>query len=702
MTTNKNNPFFNTYNTPHETIPFDKIKIEHFEEAFMEGIKREEEEIESIINNKEKPTFENTIIKHDPSKGPHYYDLLNRVCNAFSCLLGAETNDELEALAQKMSPILTQHANNISLNEKLFKRIEYVYKTYTPKDSEEKMFLEKCYNGFIRNGVNLNAKDKKKLRKLNEESGLLSLQFSQNLRQETKAFILNITKESKLKGLPSSIIQEAKQTAKEHKRRGWVFTIDAPSYIPFLKYAEDRSLRRKLYLAKNQLCIKNNDKNNLECCARLINIRRETAQLMGYKTYADYVLQERMAQNTESVYQLLNQLIAAYKPHAKQEIEEIKQLAKEIEGEKFIIKPWDLAYYSHKLKVKKYDLDPEMLRPYLKLENVVNGVLNLANKLYGITFKEAPSIPTYHPDVKAYEVFDKDHSFLAVLYTDFYPRTGKRAGAWMTEFQGQWIDRYGNNIRPHVSIVMNFSKPTADKPSLLTLAEVETLLHEFGHALHGIFANTKYESLSGTNVWWDFVELPSQFMENYTTEKEFLKTFAFHYKTGKVISDKLIQKIIKSKNFMTAYDCLRQVSFGLLDMAYYTLQGPFQEDIMSFERKAWQKAMVTPQRKDTCMTVQFSHIIAGGYAAGYYSYKWAEVLDADAFSLFKQNGIFDTETAQKFRQNILEKGGTEHPMDLYIRFRGKKPGIEALMERNGIKSSSSVKEKNKQKEYHKK
>lgn len=414
-------------------------------------------------------------------------------------------------------------------------------------------------------------------------------------------------------------------------------------------------------------------------------MRREIAQLLGYDTFADYVMRHRMAGKTANVYKLLDDLIEAYKPTAQKEVDEINILAKKIEGDDFQMEPWDFSFYSHKLQMERYNLDSEMLRPYFELPKVINGIFNLATQLYGITFKENKEIPVYHQDVKAYEVFDKDNSYLAVLYADFFPRKGKQGGAWMTEFQGQWIDKKGVNVRPHVSLVMNLTKPTEEKPALLTLGEVETFLHEFGHALHGIFANTRFESLSGTNVWWDFVELPSQFMENFAVEKDFLRTFAFHYETGEPIPDELIERIHRSRNFLAAYGCLRQVSFGLLDMAYYTQKKAFNEDIITFEKKAWEKAIISKQLPNTCMTTQFSHIMSGGYAAGYYSYKWAEVLDADAFSLFKENGIFNKDTAQRFRDCILSKGGTEHPMTLYKKFRGQEPTIDALLKRNGIK-----------------
>lgn len=679
------NPFFLPYDTPHDTVPFDRIELADYEEAMMEGIRRENEQIEKIINNPDEPTFENTIIPEDEVKGrKHYYDLLSRVESVFFNMLSAETNDEMDALAQKMSPILTKHSNDVSLNPKVFERIKYVYEHHGALTPEENRLLENSYDGFVRSGALLDEAGKDRLRKLTEEASMLSLQFSQNLLKENKAYTLHITDEKDLDGLPDTAREAAQEAAKERGMEGWVFTLDAPSYGPFLMYSTRRKLREELYMAHNTLCIKGNDTNNLKVCQRLINLRREMAQLLGYDTYADYVMKYRMATSVENVYKLLNDLIKAYKPTAIEERNEVIALAKEMEGNDFKVMPWDVAYYSHQLKMRKYDLDPEMLRPYLELNNVIKGVFGLATRLYGITFKENKDIPVYHPDVRPYEVYDKDGSYLAVLYVDFHPRKGKRDGAWMTEFQGQWIDREGENIRPHASLVMNLSKPTEDKPALLRLGEVETFLHEFGHSLHGMFANTRFESLSGTNVWWDFVELPSQFMENFAVEKDFLRTFAFHYETGEPMPDELIEKIIASRNYGAATACLRQVSFGLLDMAYYTQRDEFTEDIIPFEKKAWADAIVGEQMPNTCMTVQFSHIMAGGYAAGYYSYKWAEVLDADAFSVFKKEGIFNQETAQRFRDNILSRGGTEHPMTLYKRFRGQEPTIDALIERDGI------------------
>ena len=682
--TERINPFFIPYNTPHNTIPFNQIKLEDYEEAFMEGINRDNEITAKIINDPEEPTFENTIIRVDREKGDEYYELLERVSTVFFNMLSANTNDEMDELAQKMSPILTQHANDIMLNEDLFKRVKYVYEHHRELTPEEQMLLEKQYDGFVRSGALLDKEGKEKLRQLTEEASLLSLQFSQNLLKENKAFKLHITDEKQLDGLPETARQAAAMTAKEDGVEGWVFSLDGPSYSPFMTYSSQRDLREKMFMARNTVCTHDNNENNVQICQRLVNLRREVAQLLGYDCFADYVLKHRMASDVEHVYQLFNNLLEAYTPTAIEEVKEVEEIAKEDLGDQEMM-PWDFGYYSHKLQMKKYNLDSEMLRPYFQLDKVIDGVFGLANRLYGITFKENKDIAVYHPDVKAYEVFDKDGSYLAVFYADFHPRKSKQGGAWMTEYQGQWIDEKGVNNRPHVSVVMNLTKPTEEKPALLTLGEVETFLHEFGHSLHGMFANTRFESLSGTNVWWDFVELPSQFMENFAIEKEFLRTFAFHYQTGEPLPDELIERIIHSRNFMAAYSCLRQISFGLLDMAYYTQKEEFKEDIIPFEKKAWARAQIRKQLPNTCMTVQFSHIMSGGYAAGYYSYKWAEVLDADAFSVFKKEGIFNQETASRFRENILSKGGTEHPMTLYKRFRGQEPTIDALLERNGIK-----------------
>lgn len=680
----RRNPFLEPYGTPHDTVPFGDIRMEDFEEAFMEGIRRDNELIDKTVNNTEKPTFDNTIINTEEDK-EGYYDLLSRVSTVFFNLLSAETNDEMDALAQKIQPILTQHANDVRLNKRLFERVKAVHRHHRRLTPEEKRLLDDSYDGFVRSGALLDEEGKARLRSLTEEASMLSLQFSQNLLKENKAYSLHITDEKQLEGLPDTAREAAALAAKEQGKEGWIFTLDYPSFSPFMTYSTQRDLRKEMYMARNTECTHDNTENNIEICRRIVNLRREIAQLLGYRTYAEYVLKNRMAGNARNVYRLLDDLITAYKPTALKEVAEIEKTARKAEGKDFEMQPWDFGYYSHKLQLKKFNLDAEMLRPYFELSRVIGGVFGLANRLYGITFKENKDIQVYHKDVKAYEVFDADGSFLAVFYADFHPRKGKQGGAWMTGYQGQWIDRKGENVRPHVSVVMNLTKPTDDKPALLTLGEVETFLHEFGHSLHGMFANTRFESLSGTNVWWDFVELPSQIMENFAVEKEFLRTFAFHYETGEPLPDELISRIVRSRNFMAAYACMRQVSFGLLDMAYYTQKEEFTDDIIKFEKKAWEKAVVTRQLPDTCMTVQFSHIMAGGYAAGYYSYKWAEVLDADAFSMFKKNGIFDRKTAQSFRDNILSKGGTEHPMTLYKRFRGCAPTVDALLKRNGIR-----------------
>lgn len=681
------NPFLEPYETPHNTVPFGKITLADYEEAMMEGMRREDEQIDKIVNDPEAPTFDNTILRDDEVKGrKHYYDLLDRVTSVFFNMLSCDTNDDMDALAQKMSPLLTRHANDISLNPKLFSRIKAVYEHHRELTPEEQMLLDRSYDGMVRSGALLDEAGKNKLRALTEEASMLSLQFSQNLLKENKAFWLHLTDKQQLTGLPGTALEAAAEEARSRGLDGWVVTLEPASYTAVMMYAKDRNLRKQLYMARNTEGIKDNKENNLGICSRLINLRRELAQLLGYDTYADYVMKYRMASNVKNVYKLLDELIDAYKPTAEKEYNDVVELAKKEEGEGFDFQNWDLAYYSQKLKQQRYDINPEMLRPYFKVENVIKGVFGLATRLYGITFKENKDIPVYHPDVKAYEVSDADGSYLAVLYVDFYPRKGKQDGAWMTEFQGQWIEKDGENVRPHVSLVMNLSKPTAEKPALLKLSEVETFLHEFGHSLHGMFANTRFESLSGTNVWWDFVEMPSQFMENYAVEKDFLRTFAFHYETGEPIPDELIEKVRKSRNFNVALACMRQVTFGLLDMAYYTQKEPFKKNIISFEKQAWKKAYIGREMSDTCMTTQFSHIMAGGYAAGYYSYKWAEVLDADAFSVFKKNGLFDRKTAQSFRDNILSKGGTEHPMTLYKRFRGQEPTIDALLKRDGIKA----------------
>ena len=677
--TEYNNPFLTTYQTPFETTPFHLIKTEHFEPAMEKGMEEHNREVEAITHNPNEPTFSNTIVALEKSGA-----LLDRVSTVFGNLLSAETSDELEALAERMMPRLSEHSNNISLNEKLFARIKQVYDQtdLNTLNQEERMLLQNTYHSFIRNGANLSPDQKERFRELSAELSVLTLKFSQNKLKETNQYELMLTAEQ-TDGLPDSALEAYAQAAKDKNREGYLVTLHAPSFVPFMKYSAHRELRQQLYMAYNTICTHDNEFNNLGIVQKLVNLRLERAQLLGYDTAADYVLTRRMAENSANVYKLLNELLEAYMPTAHQELEEVKHLAQELEGTDFELMPWDWAYYSEKLKEKKFNLNEEELRPYFELKNVIKGVFGLATRLYGITFQENPAIPVYHPEVKAYEVIDKDGSFLSVLYTDFHPRASKRSGAWMTSYKEQWKDENGNS-RPQVSVTMNFTKPSEEKPALLTFSEVTTFLHEFGHALHGIFADTVYASMSGTNVYWDFVELPSQIMENFAIEKEFLNTFAKHYQTGENIPEEWIQRLVDASNFNAAYACLRQLSFGLLDMAWYTRTEPFEGDVRSYEKQAWQKTQILPEIAETCMTVQFSHIMAGGYAAGYYSYKWAEVLDADAFSLFQKNGIFNEETANSFRENVLSKGGTEHPMELYKRFRGQEPTIDALLRRNGI------------------
>ena len=677
--TEYNNPFLTTYQTPFETTPFHLIKTEHFEPAMEKGMEEHNREVEAITHNPNEPTFSNTIVALEKSGA-----LLDRVSTVFGNLLSAETSDELEALAERMMPRLSEHSNNISLNEKLFARIKQVYDQtdLNTLNQEERMLLQNTYHSFIRNGANLSPDQKERFRELSAKLSVLTLKFSQNKLKETNQYELMLTAEQ-TDGLPDSALEAYAQAAKDKNREGYLVTLHAPNFVPFMKYSAHRELRQQLYMAYNTICTHNNEFNNLGIVQKLVNLRLERAQLLGYDTAADYVLTRRMAENSANVYKLLNELLEAYMPTAHQELEEVKRLAQELEGVDFELMPWDWAYYSEKLKEKKFNLNEEELRPYFELKNVIKGVFGLATRLYGITFQENPAIPVYHPEVKAYEVIDKDGSFLSVLYTDFHPRASKRSGAWMTSYKEQWKDENGNS-RPQVSVTMNFTKPSEEKPALLTFSEVTTFLHEFGHALHGIFADTVYASMSGTNVYWDFVELPSQIMENFAIEKEFLNTFAKHYQTGENIPEEWIQRLVDASNFNAAYACLRQLSFGLLDMAWYTRTEPFEGDVRSYEKQAWQKTQILPEIAETCMTVQFSHIMAGGYAAGYYSYKWAEVLDADAFSLFQKNGIFNEETANSFRENVLSKGGTEHPMELYKRFRGQEPTIDALLRRNGI------------------
>lgn len=675
MHASPDNPLLSSFDTPYQCYPFPAISVKHIAEAIEEGMQKEKEYIRCIVDNNATPDFNNTIEALE-----HSADLLSVATTLMYNQLSANTNDELEQLSQNVAPLLSEHHAEIMQNEALFQRVKTVRDGDTSMlSSEQLMLLEQTYQAFERSGATLSVDAKTRFRAIKSELSQLSLQFSQHHLKATNDFLLHVTSQDELQGLPPSQLEQAKQTAAEKQLEGWCFTLHAPSFVPFMKYCGNRALRKRMYMAYHTQCALSNELCNFSLAERLVNLRRELAELLGYTNYAEYVLKRRMAESPERVYHLLHQLLDAYMPIARAEVDEVSAYAKHMMGDDFMLQPWDFAYYSHLLQKEKFDIDEEALRPYFELSRVVSGVFGLAERLYGITFSKNTSIPVYHPDVDAYEVHDADGSFLAVLYTDFHPRESKRGGAWMTNYR-----EAGEGERPHVAIVMNFTKPTPSCPALLTHGELETFLHEFGHALHGIFAATKYRSLSGTNVYWDFVELPSQFMENYAVEREFLQTFAVHYETGEVLPEEYINRIINSRNFQVGYACVRQLSFGFLDMAYYTLQAPLTQSIPEFEREAWSALRLLPEVPEACMTVQFEHIMTGGYSAGYYSYKWAEVLDADAFSYFKEHGAFSREVADRFRREILEKGGTEHPMQLYRAFCGREPRVEALMERNGL------------------
>ncbi|WP_320111097.1 M3 family metallopeptidase [Draconibacterium orientale] len=679
MVTAQTNPLLGDFNTPHDAAPFDKIKNEHFMPAFEEGIKLGKAEVEKIKNNQEAPTFENTIVALD-----EVGRLLARTSGIFFNLLSSETNDELQGIAQEVSPMLTAFQNDISLDPVLFERVKAVYnkKDELELTAEQQTLLENNYIGFVRSGANLSDADKEKFRQYSTELSKLSLDFGENVLKETNAYELHITDKSKLAGMPEGALEAAAGKAKEKEKEGWIFDISMPSYLPVMQYADNRDLRKELYMAYASKSFKGDELDNQENVKRIAELRLEMAKLLGYKNYADYVLERRMAMNADGVYGLLNDLYEASYKVAKEEKAEIEAYAHKdgLEGD---LMPWDWSYYSEKVKVEKFDLNDEMLKPYFELSSVIDGVFGLATELFGVTFKENKDIPVYNDEVTAYEVFDTDGTFLSVFYTDFHPRPGKRGGAWMNDFKGQWMDN-GVDSRPHVTIVMNFTRPTSTKPALLTFSEVETFMHEFGHALHGMLAKSTYSSLSGTNVYRDFVELPSQIMENWAVEKDFLDRFAKHYETGEPIPAELVQKIVDSQNYLAGYLSIRQLSFGYLDMAWHTLEKPFNGNVKAFEEKAWKKTQIFPEIDGVCMSTQFGHLFAGGYAAGYYSYKWAEVLDADAFSVFKEKGLFNKDVAASFRTNILEKGGTEHPMTLYKRFRGQEPKVDALLKRSGL------------------
>lgn len=675
------NPLLEAWNTPFHTPPFDRIRTSDYEPAFEVAIQEQKEAIDRIIHNPAAPDFANTIVAIERSG-----ERLERICGVFFNVLNADANDELMAISERISPKLTACTNDIYLNNALFERVQAVYEKRGQwgLDVEDRKLLDETYRAFQERGATLSEADKETYRQLSTELSLLSLRFEQNALKDKQRFEMLLTKEEELAGLPDSIREAAAHRAKEKGRTGWLFTLDAPSYVPFMRYADSRALREQMYRAYLSIGNKGDEFDNKEIVRRIVNIRLQLANLLGYPDYASYELSHKMAKDESHVYELLNNLLAAYKPVAMDELHTVQGFAIGLSQTDIELKPWDWSYYSEKLKDIRFQVNDEMTRPYFSLEQVRQGVFGLATRLYGITFRANRDIPVYHPEVQAYEVYDADGTFLAILYTDFFPREGKQSGAWMNSVKPQYHDADGRDSRPQVIIVMNFTRPTDTKPSLLTYDEVETLLHEFGHALHGILAAGRYASLSGTNVYQDFVELPSQIMENWLRQKEFLDGMAVHYQTGERIPADLVQKLIDFSNFNVGYACCRQVSFGLLDMAWHTLKEPFEGDVPAFEKAAWQRAVVIPDIPEACMSTNFSHLFANGYAAGYYGYKWAEVLDADAFSLFQEKGIFNREVAQSFRDQILSKGGTEDPAVLYRRFRGKDPSIDALLRRNGI------------------
>ncbi len=678
------NPLLQDFNTEYNTAPFSKINIEHFIPAFKKGIDLAKAEIDAIVKNDASPTFQNTLEKLEFSGHK-----LDRISSIFFNLNSAETNDEIQKIAQEVSPLLTDFSNDIVLNAKLFQKIKSVFenKNKFNLDKEQNMLLEKKHKNFVRNGANLNHDDKDKLREIDKDLSKLSLQFGENILAETNNFELLITDEKQLVGLPEGAIEAAKMLAEEKPAQdklenSWIFTLDYPSYIPFMTYADNRTLRKKMAKAFGARGFQNNEFDNQNIVLEIVTLRHKRANLLGYETHANFVLEERMAESPKKVTEFLNDLLEKAKPAAKKDFKKVKDIAKKNCVK--TLQKWDGAYFAEKLKKELFDLDDEKLKPYFKLENVIKGVFTIADKLYDLTFEEISNIDKYHEEVKTYKVTDKNGKFLAVFYADFFPRKGKRNGAWMTSYKDQW-KRDGENSRPHISIVCNFTKPTETKPSLLTFNEVTTLFHEFGHALHGMLANTTYPSLSGTHVYWDFVELPSQIFENWCFEKEALNLFAKHYKTGEIIPMELVQKIKDSSNFLEGMATLRQLSFGLLDMGWHSGELPEKiESVKDFENKAFADTQLYPDVFENCMSTAFSHIFQGGYSSGYYSYKWAEVLDADAFEAFKENGIFDKETALKFKQNVLSQGGIQKPMDLYKKFRGKEPNADALLKRAGL------------------
>lgn len=678
-----NNPLLQAFTTPFNTVPFHLIKPEHFLPGMENAIELAKKEIEAIKQQEADATFENTIVALEFA-GEH----VGRIAEIFFNLNSAETSDEIQKIAQQLSPLLSTYQNDITLDTALFERIDAVYKNELNQltDAEDKMLLTKTWKAFTRNGAQLSEDKKQELREIDQKLSKLSLQFGEHVLADTNAFELHLTQEEDLAGLPAGIIDAAAETAQEKNKTGWVFTLQYPSYIPFMMYAKNRELREKMFMAFGSKAFHQDENDNRAIVIEIAQLRYQRAQLLGYKNHADFILEERMAESPEKVNSFLNDLLVKAKPFAEQDLAEVTAFAQEKDSIN-TLQRWDFSYYSEQLKKERYQIDDELLKPYFKLENVVDGVFKVAHQLYGLAFIQNQDIPKYHDEVVTYEVLDRNGKHLAVFYADFFPRAGKRNGAWMTQFRGQKV-KNGQEERPHVSIVCNFSKPTSKAPSLLTFNEVTTLFHEFGHALHGILAQGKYPSLTGPNVYWDFVELPSQILENWCYEKEALDLFATHYETGEKIPSDLVERIKKAANFQEGYQTLRQVSFGLLDMAWHGENGKAVSDVALFEKTAMAPTETMPAVEGTNMSCQFSHIFQGGYSAGYYSYKWAEVLDADAFEYFQEKGIFNQEVAQQFEKHILSAGGREHPMDLYKKFRGKEPSNEALLKRAGLVKNS--------------
>ena len=675
------NPLVKEWNTPFQTPPFNSIKTEHYKPAMLYAIEQAKQEVNAIIVNRARPDFENTIVALERAGG-----LLNRISGVFFNINECMTSDQLQQIYMEIIPDLTAYGNDVSMNPLLFAKVKEVYdqRDDIALTTEQRMLLEKTYKSFIRSGALLEGAAKEEYRKVSEELSMLTNQYQMNVLAEQNAFFLNITNKKDLAGLPDYVIAAAREEAKARKQKGWTFTLQYPSFSPFMQYADNRDLREKMWRASAFEANNNNDKDNKEIARKIANLRLRMAQLLGYSSYAEYALEERMAQNPQTVNKFINDLFEASMPFAEKEVKEVQDYAN-AHGFVGQIQRWDFSYWSEKLKNDKYAMDPNMFKPYFKLENVKKGVFDLADRLYNIEFRENNQIEKYHPDVTVYEVYDKaDGKVLAVLYMDFFPRESKRSGAWMTAFREQYIDENGNDVRPLIQLVCNFTKPTSKEPSLLTFDEVNTFLHEFGHCLHGIFASGTYQSISGTSVYRDFVELPSQIMENFATEKEFLDMFAVHYKTGEKIPQELIDKLIASQRYLAGYMSVRQLSFGMIDMAWHTITSPYTGDVIAMEKNAIAKTELMPVVENSVMTTSFGHIFAGGYAAGYYGYKWAEVLDADAFAAFKEKGIFNREVSTSFRKNILSQGGKKHPMELYKAFRGHEPTNEALLRRCGF------------------